>query len=182
MSWIKKKVEHTHCADKVHECQELVKNRIRDIEYQYARGNVIRSRAKWALEGERNTKYFYSLEKRNYLAKTMKKVIVNGKPVTDQEQIRKEQYLFYKELYTAENDGLFSVQNNTDVKVSGADLEVLNADLEQKECYDAIKSMDNNKAPGLDGLPVEFYKIFWADLKDNLMELYAHCYEKSKLN
>lgn len=29
-----------------------------------------------------------------------------------------------------------------------------------KECSEAVFEMKNNKSPGLDGLPVEFYKMF----------------------
>jgi len=34
----------------------------------------------------------------------------------------------------------------------------------EKECAEAVKSMDSNKTPGTDGLPAEFYKIFWKDI------------------
>ena len=34
------------------------------------------------------------------------------------------------------------------------------------ECKTAIDSMKNNKSPGQDGIPAEFYKIFWNDIKD----------------
>ena len=29
----------------------------------------------------------------------------------------------------------------------------------------ALKGMQNDKSPDLDGLPVEFYKFFWQDIK-----------------
>ena len=38
------------------------------------------------------------------------------------------------------------------------------------ECENAIKLMKNNKSPGLDGLPAEFYKLFWNDIKDYFYE------------
>ena len=31
--------------------------------------------------------------------------------------------------------------------------------LKLQECLEAFKLMDNNKSPGLDGLPAEFYKV-----------------------
>lgn len=37
-------------------------------------GHIIRSRAKWVEEGEKPSKYFCSLESRNFLNKTIKKV------------------------------------------------------------------------------------------------------------
>ena len=29
----------------------------------------------------------------------------------------------------------------------------------------ALEGMQNDKSPGLDGLPVEFYNLFWQDIK-----------------
>ena len=33
--------------------------------------------------------------------------------------------------------------------------------LTEAECFESLKSMESNKSPGTDGLPVEFYKVFW---------------------
>jgi hypothetical protein len=33
------------------------------------------------------------------------------------------------------------------------------------ECDQAIRQLKNNKSHGSDGLPVEFYKIFWNEIK-----------------
>ena len=41
--------------------------------------------------------------------------------------------------------------------------------LTENECYKAILSMPNNKAPGCDGLTSEFYKFFWPDIKTLLI-------------
>ena len=37
--------------------------------------------------------------------------------------------------------------------------------LNEYECGLALKEMQNNKSPGSDGITVEFYKIFWNDIK-----------------
>ena len=36
-------------------------------------GVLLRSKARWVAEGEKITKYFYSLEKRNFISKQMGK-------------------------------------------------------------------------------------------------------------
>ena len=35
--------------------------------------------------------------------------------------------------------------------------------------YDALKSMENDKTPGNDGLSKEFYEVFWDDVKIPLL-------------
>ena len=50
------------------------------------------------------------------------------------------------------------------------------------ECLLALKSMDNNKTPGSDGLPAEFYKMFWQDIKDFLISALNAGYHKGTLS
>ena len=49
--------------------------------------------------------------------------------------------------------------------------------LTKEECLEALKDMNLNKTPGSDGLPVEFYKVFWSDISDHLLNAlnYAYC-------
>ena len=41
--------------------------------------------------------------------------------------------------------------------------------------------MKLNRSPGEDGLPVEFYKTFWKQLDNFLVEMYNECFEKKEL-
>ena len=42
---------------------------------------------------------------------------------------------------------------------------------EEKEIFQALKSMEENKSPGKDGIPMEFYLTFWHILKKDFAEL-----------
>ena len=42
--------------------------------------------------------------------------------------------------------------------------------------------MKNNKTPVVDGIPVEFYKIFWHDIKDILYDRYCYSMESDSLS
>ena len=42
--------------------------------------------------------------------------------------------------------------------------------------------MDNNKSPGLDGLPAEFYKVFWQDIHTYLINALNSGYKKGTLS
>ena len=48
--------------------------------------------------------------------------------------------------------------------------------------YNALKSMSNNKCPGLDGLTKEFYLEFFDILGPLLLHVYDHAFEKKLLN
>lgn len=59
-------------------------------------GHVIRSRAKWVEEGEKPTKYFCSLESRNFLNKTIKKVEMDeNNTIYDQSEILQQVKIFF---------------------------------------------------------------------------------------
>ena len=45
-----------------------------------------------------------------------------------------------------------------------------------EEIFCAIKEMNNGSAPGSDGIPVEFYKLFYNEIKDILFQNFNHSF------
>ena len=43
--------------------------------------------------------------------------------------------------------------------------EALNRPITITELSSIVKNMKNNKTPGIDGFPADFFKVFWKDLK-----------------
>ena len=43
---------------------------------------------------------------------------------------------------------------------------------------ESFKSMESNKSPGSDGLPAEFYKVFWNDVHHYLLNALNYAYVK----
>ena len=62
----------------------------------------MRTKAKWNVEGDRSSKYFWNLEKRHFTEKAIPKLIVdNGIEITNQDDIKTQQKIFYEALYTS---------------------------------------------------------------------------------
>ena len=79
-----------------HNKQDLVALREKKME-----GALLRSRARWIAEGQKITKYFCELEKRNYVSKQMMRLIENnGEEIHDVKDIVKEVKTFYERLYS----------------------------------------------------------------------------------
>ena len=57
-------------------------------------------------------------------------------------------------------------------QIQAEENDILSAPFIEKEVLDAISQMKPNKAPGLDGFPVEFYKKCWHIIKDDLMPMF----------
>ena len=81
-----------------------IKLQLDNLERERARGVIIRSKAQWVEEGEKNTSYFLRLEKHNYCNKLITKLKVGDSVITDPIQILDEGHNFYRDLYS-ENAG-----------------------------------------------------------------------------
>ena len=53
--------------------------------------------------------------------------------------------------------------------------------LDTEELYIAAMSLRTSKAPGIDGLPVEFYKSFWSVVGGDLLEVFQDSLCKGQL-
>ena len=62
------------------------------------------SKARWYENGEKKSKYFLHLEKRNFLRKKISKLkLSNGEETDDAETILEEEKTFYKNLHSTTN-------------------------------------------------------------------------------
>ena len=81
---------------------EKTKNLETLIETKTARV-MLRSKAVWVEHGEKNTKYFLNLEKRNYNKKVITKLKKSdGTEIIDPNHILREEENFYTNLYSPE--------------------------------------------------------------------------------
>ena len=92
---------------------QLARARLRKITLIKTKGAILRSKARWHEEGERNTKYFFSLEKRNHDNKTITKIkIGEDSYIEDQFEILEEQKNFYESLYRSSNINSKNFENS----------------------------------------------------------------------
>ena len=59
--------------------------------------------------------------------------------------------------------------------------DILNAPFTTSEVAEAVKSMKNSKAPGVDGLPIELYKILWAQISEIFVAAIHECFQREAL-
>ena len=65
-------------------------------------------------------------------------------------------------------------------KLNYEDARICEGDLNELELLKALKSMQNNKSPGNDGLTKEFYETFWNEIKHPFMNSIMEVREKKK--
>ena len=63
-----------------------------------------------------------------------------------------------------------------DKRLSDEERESKDSPIKKDEILKALKDMENNKSPGTDGLPKEFYVTLWKELGDDLSDIIAKIY------
>ena len=59
--------------------------------------------------------------------------------------------------------------------------ESMSGPVTKQKCLTALLKMSNNKSHGSDGFSAEFYKFFWNDLNDLLLQSYQFSYDAGVL-
>ena len=96
---------------------------------------------------------------------------------------------FYQELYTSKTkasqgdayDNTFFFEDN-DCYLNDIEREQCEGLLTAAECLESLKTMESNKTPGTDGIPADFYKVFWNDIKPFFLASINASFEKGLLS
>lgn len=169
---------------------EETKAKIEFIEQDNVKGAIIRSKVKWVESGEKNTKYFLNLEKRNAINKTIIRLEKeNGQYIENQKEILETSRDYFKNIYT-DSSSHEPINNDIYNEFFIKDHLSLNEDdkkhcegiLTIDECAKALNDMKNGKSPGSDGFTAEFYKHFWPKIGKYVLESLNYAYVKGELS
>ena len=156
---------------------KILKNRIDELKSNILEGVKIRSRLKEQIDGEKVSAF---LIKQQASAKSRKlissiKTEANIVENLDSDVILKDKdsislYIknYYAKLY--ENESYDENYQNlflqyVDKTLTEQEVKLLETNVTEKEIFECIKDMNTNKAPGIDGIPIEFYEKFWDIIK-----------------
>ena len=175
LQWLQRKLANGD--DNISEAYLLAKNGL-----QHHHLNEL---AAIAEEGEKSTRYFYSLEN-NWKAKQTIKLLTknNLDTITETQDIITETHTFYTELYTAqetESTKFNDFLNITTPILTQHDCNTCEGHITENELQTALQAMENNKSPGLDGLSINFYKHFWPILGHELTHIYNYAFDHEQL-
>ena len=160
------------------------KNELEIIRLSKTKGAVVRSRAKFIEEGEKNSKYFMNLEKGRGKYNTIDSLRVDNRssPICDELEILNEIKNYHEDISRSQ-----LISSDIDLKIndylkdinhailSEQDKEMCDLELSLEELGIALSSLNNNSAPGIDGLPVSWYKVFYKKIKLPLLQCLNQC-------
>ena len=142
--------------------------------------------------GEKSTKYFPNLEKRNHVKKHICKLAISGVITTEPFEILDEQKRFYQNLYKSArgnedqgglNPNLSSFFGNLNLpQLSEAQKMSCEGNISVEECYKVLDTFQNNKTPGNDGIPIEFYRKFWPIISGSFLKCVNVTFVKKEMS
>jgi exonuclease III len=163
---------------------ESLQNELQEIRKKRIDGIIVRSRAQWLTQGEKVTRYFCHLESRNFINKTMNFLEKDGGIISDQKLILEEVNNFYKDLYSYKEVEVVDLDQalpNT-TRLSLDESNQLEGLITLDEITCAIKTMNNNKSPGIDGFSAEFFKFFFVDISAFLLRSVNEAFVRGEMS
>lgn len=119
-----------------------------------------RSHQKWLLEGDCNTKYFHRVANGRKRKNTIFSLESESGTITDPALLLQHATEFYKTLFGPALNLVIHVDPSLWDEVENVtpeDNDLLSQPFSKDEIHNALVSIDKNKAPGPDGLPIEFF-------------------------
>lgn len=156
-----------------------LKNKLEDIEKEQEEGCRVRSKENWIDKSEHCARYFYDEEKRKGKLRVIESVLdEKGDLKTSKEDICETIRTFYEKLLTRENleesEMKLLVDRYISKQLSDNERDSIEGVITKAEILKALKEMKNNKSPGLDGLPREFYVMMWPEIGNDLSDVIAN--------
>jgi len=151
-----------------------------------AKGAQVRSRIRWVEEGETSSAYFFGLEKKNAADRWISALRESdGSIVSSPSDLCRSFASFYSSLFTADVTDLAvqaSLLANLPSALPSDQASQCEGHLSVEECFSVLQGMARRKAPGLDGLPMEFYLKFWNVLGNDLVSVLNSCLDSGCLS
>ena len=174
-------------CNNLQERKDRLQSRLDELYSEKVQGAIIRSKIQQVNEVEHNANYFKGVE----INRQRKQVIDcllddKGNEIYDQNKILEMICNFYKDLYTSKHVNQIDIDallDNVQIENFLSEEDKLFLDkMPSIEEFDSIVLLPKeNKSPGLDGLPKEFYRKFWHKLRNVYYDVILESYEDKQL-
>ncbi len=154
---------------------------LRDLE-----GVKVRSKVQWIEQGGKPTRFFFKLERESSTKNHLDSILdANGTEVFTRDEIERAHVRFYTTLFSAEPINPEAKQfcfNSFTRFLPDPDRRSCDEPISLLELTNSVKTLNQGKSPGPDGLTVEFYLRFWDLLGPLLLLVSEECLADGSLS
>lgn len=139
-----------------------------------------KSRCLWLKAGDKNTSFFHNNLKIRRARNQIDKITVEGKELSEQEEIKEVAHSHFKSLLTADLQYMDSTDflQPVECKMNAHQNSELDQDVSEEEITVAVFSMQSDKAPGPDGFTAAFYRNHWDIIKKDYVRMVKNIFKK----
>ena len=161
---------------KVQDCE----NTLNSLLEEYIEGFRVRSKVNKLSFDEKLSRFFLNKE-----CHRAKRKVIEKLQIGDGDFVKKKNYIlfhvkeFYKQLFSKDSidQDLFNYFLSYLNVLSKEQSQLCEGLLSKSECFYALSNMKNNKSPGVDGLPKEFYVSNWDLIGDYFVNMTNTCFK-----
>ena len=114
---------------------------------------------------------------------------MNNTVYIDPQDILKEQHKYFSDIFSSHNSEAPLLDENTKnffpenrPHLTTEERHICEGLITEEELTLAINSFKTGKSPGLDGIPIEFYKAFYPKIKIHMLDCFSYAYSEGKLS
>ena len=163
-----------------------IEEEIAQLYQNRTKSSMFRGRVNWLNNGEKNTKFFFNLERSNYSKKTILSLQTENGPIKGQKSIQSEIEKHLKDLLSP-NEPINPLECSefldsvSDKALSGEEYDNLDQPITLQEIEEALSKAPKGKSPGIDGLSIEWISRFWPEIKSLFMEALNASFKEGQL-
>nr|GEY65236.1 RNA-directed DNA polymerase, eukaryota [Tanacetum cinerariifolium] len=144
-----------------------------DIKQSEASDFIQKSKVRWAIEGDENSKFFHGLINKKRSQLSIRGIFVDGDWITDPKVVE-----VVKDTFRDHFASRFKRPDGSRIKLNMQFPNVLSSDrvvmldgvITRAEIHEAVWGCGVNKSPGPDGFTFEFFRRFWNTIGDDFVK------------
>ncbi|GJY10807.1 RNA-directed DNA polymerase, eukaryota [Tanacetum coccineum] len=128
-----------------------------------------KAKIKWAIEGDKNSKFFHRIinKKRRHLA--IKGILVNGEWIDNPSRVKSEFYNYFSDIFSTPNSNRAPFEGVFPKRLAYEQSCGLEEAVSNEEIKRAIWDCGSDKSPGPDGFTFEFFKKYWSVVGNDII-------------
>ncbi|KAJ0539673.1 putative RNA-directed DNA polymerase [Helianthus annuus] len=153
------------------------KKKLLEVESFKAKDMKQRSRARWATDGDDNTKFFHGLVNKRKASNAIPGLLDNDVWVSKPRLVKKLVYNFFRKKFKEDQPVRPELVCSFDNLLSDEDASFLISEFSKEEIKKACFDCGSERAPGPDGFNMKFFKRFWDLFEEDFGNIFKHFFE-----